>query len=188
MISAIKDWLPITVRNRVALGFAFAALVMFLTWNFLPNYEVRYVLSSYNNYARDGFIFMEAWPNIVDPYLIVSVIKSPDVDGFISLAASIALLMNGLIVLGLVPFWKILHASSYLKIPVAFVNIIGGGVMIKYFFESLKEEMPPYISMALLLIALSMFAVFLAMLIFKNELSLRHELEVKRMMGGGDSQ
>ncbi len=66
LIAAIKDWLPITNRNRVALGFAFAALVMFLTWNFL----------FYNN--RDegwvaGMAAMKIWPQVFSPssYVVV---------------------------------------------------------------------------------------------------------------------
>jgi hypothetical protein len=110
------------------------------------------------------------------------------VDGFLSVAASVALIMNGLIVLTLVPLWKILHASIYLRLPIALVNLLGGAVVLKYSIESLIKEHndAPFQNLTLFLIALTMLTVFLSMLIFKNELELRHELEVKKTMGGGD--
>jgi hypothetical protein len=189
MIESLKDWLPITKRNRVALGFAGLALVMFVIWNFLPFYEKDYTTDVYPSEATyQGLVAMQVWPEMVDPDNYMSVFKSPDVDGFLSVAASVALLMNGLIVLTLVPLWKILHASIYLRLPIALVNLLGGAVVLKYSIESLIKEHndAPFQNLTLFLIALTMLTVFVSMMIFKNELELRHELEVKKTMGGGD--
>lgn len=194
MIIAIKDWLPITVRNRVALGFAFAALVMFVTWNLLPFYESEYTTNQKTHYEFKGLIFMGVWPEMVVPDNYLYVIRAPDVEGFLSVAASLALLLNGAIVLALAPLWKIFHASNYLRLPIAIVNLVGGLVVLKFFFESVFDEFDdsplndsaPYQNMTLFFIALTMLMIFVALLIFKNELSLRHDLEVKKMMGGGN--
>jgi len=35
----MSGWLPLTARNRVALGLAALALVMFVMWNCLPHYD-----------------------------------------------------------------------------------------------------------------------------------------------------
>jgi len=189
MNDTIKDWLPVTARNRMALGFAGLALVMFVIWNFLPFYEENYKSGlSPSGPTYQGLVAMQVWPEMVDPDNYIMVFKSPDVDGFLSVAASVALLMNGLIVLTLVPLWKILHASIYLRLPIALVNFLGGAVVLKFSIESLIKEHKdaPFQNLTLFLIALTMLTVFLAMMIFKNELELRHELEVKKMMGGGD--
>lgn len=185
----MKDWLPITVRNCLALGFAMLALVMFVTWNFLPFYQEDFSTGlSAPKPTYQGLVLMQVWPEMVDPDNYILVFKSPDVDGFLSVAASVALIMNGLIVLTLVPLWKILHASIYLRLPIALVNLLGGAVVLKYSIESLIKEHndAPFQNLTLFLIALTMLTVFLSMLIFKNELELRHELEVKKIMGGGD--
>ena len=188
MNDAMKNWLPITVRNCVALGFAFAALVMFVVWNLLPYYELDYKGSD-ARYLKAGPVFMQIWPEVVNLDYYRHVIRSPDINGFLSLAASIALLLNGLIVLTLLPLWKILHVSNYFKLPVAVLNLLGGLIVSKFLLEGLIRDSDmifdrrPNELLTFLLIALTMFAVSAAMVIFKNELGTRHELEVKKMMG-----
>ncbi len=192
MIDAIKNWLPITTRNRVALGFAFAALVMFVTWNFLPYYESRFTTTQKTHYEFEGWVFMQVWPEMVDPDNYIQAIRSPDVEEFLSVAASVALLLNGTIVLLLVPLWMIFQASNYLRLPIAIVNLLGGLVVFKFFFDGVLEQLDespfndsaPYQNITMFLISLTMLMVFVAMLIFKNELGIRHELEVKKTMGG----
>lgn len=185
MSDAIKNWLPITVRNRVALGFAFASLVMFVTWNLLPNYNTVDYDGDRPIFESDGLVYSKLWPVIFNPEIYHSVIKSPNVGEFLVIAAFMSLLMNGLIVLSLVPFWKILHATNYLRIPVAIVHLIGGGVVLKFFFKGLFDsEVPPFENLSTLLISVTMLMVFIAMMIFKNELTLRHDQEVKQAMAG----
>lgn len=186
LIAAFRDWLPITNRNLVALGFAMLAFVMFVIWNFLPFYEEKYKSGlSPSGPTYQGLVLMQVWPEMVDPDNYIMVFKSPDVDGFLSVAASVALLMNGLIVLTLVPLWKILHASSYLRLPIALVNLLGGAVVLKFSIDLIKEHNDaPFQNLTLFLIALTMLTVFLVMMIFKNELELRHDLEIKKIMGG----
>jgi hypothetical protein len=183
LIAAIKDWLPIMKRNRVALGFAFAALVMFVTWNFLPYYGAM------RAHESDGLVFMMIWPEMVNPDRYLNVIRSPDIDGFIEVVARMAILLSGLLVLTIVPLWKIIHVSRLLTIPLAVANCVGGlAVLWLLFDDNMHVNSPPYAFAALIMIAFTMLVVSTALFIFKNELGLRHELEVKKMMGGGDSR
>ncbi len=173
----MKDWLPITVRNRVALGFASAALVMFVTWNLFPYYE-------FGAKSFDQRIVTIIWPEMVDPDSYLNVIRSPDIDGFLSVAASMATLMNGLLVLTIVPFWKMIHASKFLTLPLAVANFAGGLVVLWILFkENLHSDPVPYQAATLSMIALTMLVLSAALFIFKNELGLRNDLKVKKRMG-----
>lgn len=155
---------------------------MFVTWNFLPNYD-------WGDSSPHGILAAELWPDVCSPDMVTDVIKSPDVDGFLGLAATLALIQNGLVLLMILLFWKMLHASLFIRLPLALVNLAGGAVVSWFVFDhggDIDDLSGLYESIALCLIALSMFGLGIAMLIFKNELALRHELEVKRMMGDGD--
>jgi hypothetical protein len=175
LIAVIKDWLPITKRNRVALGFAFAALVMFVTWNFLPD-----------PHGSEDIVAMELWPELVSLDNYINAYKSPDIDEFRSTVASMSVILNGLLILAIVPFWRILHASNYIRVPLAVLNLIGGLMVLWYVVESLIESDDLDELFVLLLIALSMLALSVALFIFNNELGIRHELEVKKTMVGGE--
>ena len=187
MTNAIKNWLPVTKRNLVALGFAFAALVMFVVWNLLPYYDYESSGTGVT-FVSNGPVLLYIWPEMVDADNYLRVIRSPDVDGFLSVAASLALLFKGLMVLVLVPLWQMLHASNYLRVPVAILNLLGGLVVMKFLVEDIMRDSgsmyddAPYQNLTLLLIALTMFAVGAAMVIFKNELLLRHEREVGKTL------
>ncbi len=185
MSDAIKDWLPITKRNRVALGFAFAALVMFVTWNFLPYYE-------YGAMSSNQRVLIIIWFGMVNPDNYLNAIRSTDIDGFLWIAHSTALLLNGILVMVVIPFWKMIHSSEYLKMPLAVANLVGGLMWYSNLYEIFRykdsDYSTPYLYATYLLIALTMFTLSAALFIFKNELGLRHELEVKKMMGGGDSR
>lgn len=171
----IREWLPITKRNRVALGFAVLALVMFVIWNLMP----CYILGNFSNYpafTREGRNFMRIWPEMINMDSFFYILKTPNFSGFLYIIASVSLLLNGLIVLILIPIWKILHASIYLRLTLALMNLLGGVVMMKFFFDiddhafvSANEKI------TLLLISFTMLTVFVSMMIFKNELQLRHE-------------
>lgn len=177
LITAIKDWLPITVRNRVALGFAFAALVMFLVWNFLPNYPN-------GETEPDGIVAMDLWSSVFDLDNYIHVIKSPDIDGFMVIAACFSLTQSGLLVLAILPLWKILHSSLYVRLPLAVVNLAGGLLVLWLVFEDGIEGRNIIYLVAMVLLAFSMLSLSVAMFIFKNELGLRHEREVEGLMGG----
>ncbi len=173
MSDAIKNWLPITKRNRVALGFAVLALVMFVTWNLLPYYQP-------GPESFKGVYMTRIWVIFVDLDFYPMIFTSP-----VFFAAYMVLLLNGLVALAIVPFWKILHFSNYLRIPLAVVNFAGGSIFLSIIFEEGVDLNGPYRFTAFLLVTLTMFALSAALFIFKNELGLRHELEVKKRMSGG---
>ena len=167
---SFKEWLPVTVRNRVALLLAFAALVMFVVWNCLPNYEYA------GDTEPDGIVATSLWPEeILSPDLYVQTFKDPDMIGFLAVAACMSLILNALVTLALIPLWKFLHASPYIRVPLAFVNMLGGAVIVWHLLANASTEPQPYWLAILLLMASGMFAVSAALFVFKNELALREE-------------
>lgn len=96
-------------------------------------------------------------------------------EGFLVLAAFMALIQNALVTLAAVPFWKALHASPYIRLPLAVVNFLGGAVVLWHLHEFGINELPPYLGAFFLLTALSMFALSAALFTFRNELALRSE-------------
>ncbi len=162
----IKEWLPITRRNRVALGLAALSLGIFVVWNFLPNYE-------YGATEPDGIVASHIWLFVFSPDHYIRVFKSPDIDGFLGIAANMALVQCGLVTLATLPFWKLLHASAFVRLPLAFVNLIGGAIVVWFVIQYAPNDAVPYVFAILSLIALSMFTLSAAFFLFKNELALR---------------
>lgn len=166
---SFKEWLPITTRNREALVLAFAGLVMFVIWNCLPYYESADTPSG-------KIAAVAAWPEFFDPGNYLDVIRSPDMDGLLSSAASMGVIFGGLIVLMAVPLWQILHASPFIRLPIALMNLLGGAVVTWYIFLEVSDPNPaPYWITTLTLMATGMFSVSAAFFLFKNELALREE-------------
>lgn len=157
-----REWLPITTRNRVALGLSFAALAIFVTWNCLPYYE-------YMATSSEELVMTALWPEIFSPDNYLDVLKSPDIDGFLVVTASMALIQSGLIILLAVPFWKFLHGSAFIRIPVALMNMLGGTVIVWFINKDVTDDPPLWLE----LIALSMFTLAAALFTFRNELALR---------------
>ncbi|MFM2197249.1 MAG: hypothetical protein RLZZ505_681 [Verrucomicrobiota bacterium] len=165
---SFKEWLPITGRNRVALGFAALSLVMFVVWNCLPHYE-------YGETEPDGIVASFTWLEILWPDHYIRVFKSPDIDGFLDIAASMALIQCGLVTFVALPFWKLLHASAFVRLPLAFVNLAGGAIVVWFVIQYDPDDAVPYVFAILSLIALNMFALSASLFVFKNELALREE-------------
>jgi hypothetical protein len=162
----VSGWLPITMRNRVALGFAAAALPLFVLWNCLPHYKYEYGFVT----EREGSIAMALWPDIFSPDLYLMVRKDPDFQTFLLLAAFMALIQSALVTLAAMPFWKHLHASPYIRLPLAIVNLLGGAATLWLIIDASRHWVAP-----LILMALNMFALSAALFTFKNELALREE-------------
>ncbi len=163
---SFKEWLPITKRNRIALFLALASLVMFVTWNCLPYYEEA-------DEPPEGTIAAMAWPQILSPENYLNVFSSPDVDGFLMITAYTGIILGGLLVLLTVPLWQILHASNFVRLPLAVLNLIGGAVMLWHLHDAEQYDPAPYWIPAILLMSLSMLSLSAAFFIFKNELALR---------------
>ncbi|QTN33011.1 hypothetical protein HZ994_12005 [Akkermansiaceae bacterium] len=164
---SFRDWLPITPRNRIALCLALASLVMFVAWNCLPYYEMEGVPS-------EGIVATAAWPEFFSPDNYVYVFQSPDIEGFLNVTASLGLILGGLVVLLTVPLWQILHASNYIRLPLAVLNLLGGAVISWHLFDSAMDDPAPYWIITIALMALSLFGVSAAFFLFRNELALRN--------------
>lgn len=161
----MSGWLPITARNRVALGLAFAALVMFVVWNCLPYYDYGGATEP------NGIVAMTLWPEIVfSPDFYLMVFKEPDMEGFLVVASFMAMIQSALVTLAAMPFWKHLHASPYIRLPLAIVNLLGAAATLWLLSEASLNWVAP-----LILIALNMFTLSAALFVFKNELALREE-------------
>jgi hypothetical protein len=183
LIAALKNWLPITVRNRVALGFAFAALVMFVTWNLLPFYDYDYD-SPDISYIRDGVMFMQLWSKYFEPDYYMNMVGSHKISGFIEFSMVVSYLINSLLVLIFVPFWKVIHLTKYVTMPLGVSGLVSGCIWVFGYIHLTKiQNNAPYMEMRFLLTSLSLFALSASLFIFKNELGLRHEREVKKTMG-----
>lgn len=169
---SLKEWLPITMRNRVALGFAFAGLVIFVVWNCLPHYDWS------ASPAPNGIVATTFWPDICSPDLYVMVFKQPHLHGLLAVAACLSIIQSALVTLAAIPFWKVLHASPWLRVPLATVNLLGGALIVWHLINMASSDFaPPYWTTMMTLMATGMFAVSAAFFLYKNELALREERE-----------
>ncbi len=174
-MSFLRDWLPITTRNRVALFLAFAALVIFVTWNCLPIYD-------FHDQPPVGIAVEIAWVEVFSPDNYLPTIKSPNIDGFLEMAAYLALMQSGVVILAAVPLWKLLHASAFVRLPLACVNLLGGAVVLWHLNEYAADDPPPFAIALLLLIALSMLAISASLFAFRNELGLREDRRITKAL------
>mgnify|MGYP007086428532 CR=1 FL=1 len=163
---SFHEWLPITRRNRVALGLTGLALALFLGWNCMPYFE------SEGDSSKE-FVATLVWPEVFSPANYILAIRTPAIDGFLEVIAKLALLLSGLVILMGVPLWEILHASIYIRLPLALMNLLGGSVIAWYLFNLLLYENAPYMIATYALMMLSIFAISAALFTFKNELALR---------------
>lgn len=161
-----REWLPITKRNRVALCLAGLSLVMFVVWNCLPYYQME-------GEPSVGIAATVAWPEFFSPDYYLDVFRSPDIEGFLDITAGFGVILGGLVVLLAVPLWQILHASSYIRIPLAMLNLIAGAVVTWHLFDSVIDDPAPYSLTTIVLMALSLYSISAAFFLFKNELALR---------------
>jgi len=163
---SFEEWLPITRRNRLALGLAVLSVASFVAWNCLPYYEVE-------GEPSVGLAATVAWPEFFSPDLYLDVFRSPDIEGFLEITASFGVILGGLVVLLAVPLWQILHASNFIRLPLAVLNLLGGAVITWHLFDSVMENPAPYWILTIVLMALSLFSISAAFFTFKNELALR---------------
>ena len=151
----------------MALCLAALSLVIFVVWNCLPYYELE-------DEPSVGIVATIAWPTVFSPDSYLDVFRSPDIDGFLEITAYFAMMLSGLVILLAVPFWEMLHVSSYLRLPLAILNLIGGSVIVWHLFDSvLSDPMPPWWVLTILSMILSMFSISAAFFTFKNEMALR---------------
>jgi hypothetical protein len=165
---SVSEWLPITGRNRVALCLAGLSLVMFAVWNCLP-------LSLLDDEVggSTGIIASVFWSTVFSPDVYLTAIRSPGLWEFLMVAICLATLSGGLVILLTIPLWEMLHASPYLKLPVAWLNLAGGVAwccLAILFFSLVREPGSGYMSF---LMSLSLFSISASFFLFQNELMLR---------------
>jgi hypothetical protein len=173
-----REWLPITGRNRVALCLAALALLLFVVWNCLPNYH-------YKDTKPHGIVATSLWPAVIKPSHYITVFKSPNIQSCLAIAAWMALIPNAFVTLAAVPFWKLLHASSYIRLPLACVNFFDCTVWLLLFFRYGHDDLHPKLVFIFSLKTLSMFTLSAALFVFKNELAQREEKKLRDLTGKG---
>ena len=152
-------WLPKEDRNRVALFFAAFAQVLFCIWNLYPITDWR---------LGYGFKFFgpDFWPKILHYRWYIRVFRSPDVPGMLSVAFSISLLMTSVMGFLIMPFWRFLHATKIIRMPLA-ISIMAGGFMVLLFMLSgfgSDSENP-----VMALMTLNMFSVATGLLVLGKD-------------------
>jgi hypothetical protein len=166
-----KSWIPRTKRNRWAWGFAWVSLALFLTWNFVPNYELEYEeKSDQGTWVKDGLIFMRIWPSVIDG-LSSSWQSAADFDEAVSIMASLALIFMGLAQFLLAPLWSVISASRLLRwIPASLCLL--GFLAIAYFITDgllpLSQE-DQFGLLMLSLIAFNFLITTIALVLYHNE-------------------
>lgn len=153
---SFQKWLPKNERNRFAFVLANISLILLIAWNLLPASE-----------DTDGIFAIVFWPMITDPNNYIYIIKTKDLHGMMWIAAIFAIVLSSIMSLLLVPFWRIFHATPYLRIPIAAISIIGALTISSLLFADVSDEL--IVSFALM--ALQMFTLSLALLTFDNELA-----------------
>ena len=173
-------WLPITKRNRVALCLAALSLVMFVTWNLLPNFAGE-------EGGPTGTTASIFWSLVFSPDMYLSAVRSPGIGEFMAIAANLATLLGGLVILLTIPFWEIFHASSYLRLPIAWVNLAGGISWAWYAIILVSVDPNPYSGATAFLMSLSLFSISASFFLFQNELMLRKARSHAATFGKGRS-
>jgi|AntRauTorckE6833_2_1112554.scaffolds.fasta_scaffold63653_1 hypothetical protein len=163
---SFREWLPIRRRNKLALGLAAFSFVTFVGWNCLPYYEAEGEPSL-------GIAASVAWPEFFSPDNYLNEFQSPSIDGLLAITASFGLILGGLVVLLAVPLWQILHASKFITIPLAVLNLLGGVVITWHLYDSAQHDPAPYWIITIVLMALSLYSISAALFVFKNELAQR---------------
>jgi len=173
----MKEWLPIQRRNQVALGLTTLSLVTFVWWNLLPGYE--------DMWGRDHkFMMMMIWPELVDYRMYLEMFRNPSGETCVALVLIFTLFQNAFAVFLVIPFWRFVHSVDHLRITLGVVNLLGGMAAFHLFIQSSFVDAQSTKSGLLGLFSLSMLAMAAAMMVFKNELAERHEMELKERMLG----
>ncbi|MGJ8642665.1 MAG: hypothetical protein ACSHX9_04590 [Luteolibacter sp.] len=157
---SLKEWLPVTPRNRVALVFAGFSLVVFVIWNCVP-------VSDPWGVSPERMFCKSFWPLVfsVDPYLYS--FKNPEFESFMALAAIISIAISSVTTILIIPFWRFCHAASGITLTVAISSLLGGLILLIFLLDAGGSDSS---SVALALIAVNMLLTSAALLIFENEL------------------
>lgn len=162
----LREWLPITRRNRVALCLAALSLVMFLGWNFWP---VSYDGEPSGNGASN------TWPEVVSYRTYVYRRVGVDLEWFTVRCIFISLPLNALVSVLLIPLWKVLHASPMIRVPLAMLSLAGGIAAACYLFRLPGVPADSGWDWILSFMASSLLLNAAALLTFRNELAIRDE-------------
>ncbi len=161
-----QEWLPITIRNRIALGFAAFSFGTLVVWNCVP----MKITASYFGSER-GIFAMEIWPGIFDLRFFADLLKSGQSLDFYWLAIALALVISSLMALVTIPMWRFVHAAPLVKIPIALIALAGGTLVLIGLVSGLFAYGSFWEDFAWLIMSASMFSLSAALFIFNSELN-----------------
>ena len=164
---SFKRWLPIRHRNRVALCLAALSLVMFVAWNL---WNVTYEWGSMGNGASNTWPLVFSYRSYI--YRGFGIV---DLEWLAVRCIFVSLPLNALVSVLLIPFWKALHASPMIRIPLAMLCLAGGIATVCYAHVQHFEPTGSGWDWILRFMASSLLLNSAALLTFKNELTLRDE-------------
>jgi hypothetical protein len=149
-------------RNRVALLFALLSLILFVSWNFTPQYE----WGNDDAYKQNCFVYQMFWTESIKE--LINFMKSPEMGQQAWVAIlELLLLLHVFVMLSLIPAWKFWQSTVILRMIPA-VMLTCAGLILIYFLWKNSERPPPHI-ITLLLIAANIYSTAFSLLCFKNE-------------------
>lgn len=169
----MSGWLPITTRNRVALGFAFLGLLCAVTWNFLPWYIWSYS-SAGLEWIPNGRAGAMVWPYVFSPDTYrLSGSTGFNLNASLAVVASVSLVMHTMSALLACFLWEVIHQTGPLKGWLGIANGVGGSALILFRFNGFFGHTSHTLTMVV--ITLGMFSTAAAFFIFENEMIMRRQ-------------
>jgi hypothetical protein len=157
-----REWLPQTRRNRLALGFAALALILFVSWNLHP-------YRSYSGAPIEGTVAQNLWPEILDPSSYYYALRNPNLEDAMGCVASLAIILSALLSLSLIPLWRFFHSSRLLNLPPAILCLIGSGSLTWFLARFSHQTVPREWFVSVSLMALNLFCISLSLFAMKPE-------------------
>lgn len=171
MPNTSSSWMPKTTRNRWAWFLAWGNVALLLLWNFLPFYEYTHVTKEGQGiWVAEHLVMIEVWPSVFEG-LYMSLSRSPEFEDFLSMIASMALILMVIMQFLLVPLWRMFSASRLLRFIPAGVCALGFLTVVYWLFDSpISNDPSEYFSLFLLsLIALNFLLSVVILLCYHPE-------------------
>ena len=155
------SFFPRSTRNRIALMLGLLSLILFFTWNLMPNYEI-----CMDVYEREGFVFQSLWPQVFTD--LVEGFQSPTMneESVVSLLC-LLLILQVIVMLSILPGWKFWQSTLILRIIPAFMIIVCGLILTYFLLKNIERPLPQVITLTIM--DVNIFATALSLFFFKNE-------------------
>ena len=165
-----QSFFPRSTRNRIALMLGLLSLILFFTWNLMPNYEI-----CMDVYKREGFVFQSFWPEIIKD--LVGGFQSPAMNkGSVISLLCLLLILQVIVMLSIVPGWKFWQSTLILRMIPAFMIIVCGLILTYFLLKNIERPLPHVIT--LIIMDANIFTTALSLLLLKNEYTVSNPHEI----------